>query len=153
MTIQTEMERDRCDLSSAFGIVAIRALLITIVSTLTLPGNTRINDRKGGVKMAQRNPVARDDVSTAEIARRQLEKLAAEQGVRAITDFDSLKADFWPEDESVDDFVRTIRERRRDSGRRSIEQCLSLKLTSFPIFSNKTRAAIFTSLISMDICL
>ena len=71
--------------------------------------------------MAQRNPAAHDDVSTAEIARRQLEKLAVEQGVRAITDFDSLKADFWPEGESVDDFVRTIRERRRDSGRRSLE--------------------------------
>ncbi len=71
--------------------------------------------------MAQRNPVVRDDVSTAEIARRQLEKLAVEQGVQATTDFDSLKADFWPEDESVDDFVRTVRERRRDSGRRSIE--------------------------------
>ena len=60
--------------------------------------------------MAQRNPILRVDVSTAEIARRQLEKLAIEQGVQPITEFDSLKADFWPEDESVDDFVRTIRE-------------------------------------------
>lgn len=65
--------------------------------------------------MAQRNPIARDDTSNAEIARRQLEKLATEQGVQPVTDFDSLKADFWPKDESVDDFVRTVRERRRDS--------------------------------------
>lgn len=71
--------------------------------------------------MAQRNPIANDDVSTVELARRQLEKLAAEQGVRPISDFDSLRADFWPEGESVDDFVRTVRERRRDSERRSIE--------------------------------
>ena len=71
--------------------------------------------------MAQRNPLVYDDVSTAEIARRQLEKLAAEQGVQAVSDFDSLRADFWPEDESIDDFVRTVRERRRDSGRRSME--------------------------------
>jgi len=71
--------------------------------------------------MAQRNPILRADVSAAEIARRQLEKLAVEQGVLPITEFDSLKADFWPKDESVDDFVRTVRERRRDSGRRSIE--------------------------------
>ena len=71
--------------------------------------------------MAQRNPIVRDDGSAAEVARRQLEQLAAEQGVQPITDFDSLRADFWPEDESVDDFVRTVRERRRDSGRRSIE--------------------------------
>ena len=71
--------------------------------------------------MAQRNPIAQSEVSTAEAARKELERLAAEQGVRPITDLDSLKADFWPKDESVDDFVRTIRERRRDSGRRSIE--------------------------------
>ena len=71
--------------------------------------------------MAQRNPIVREDASAAEVARRQLEKLAAEQGVQPIADFDSLRADFWPEDESTDDFVRTVRERRRDSGRRSIE--------------------------------
>jgi len=42
--------------------------------------------------MAQRNPVVHDDVSTAEIARRRLEKLAVEQGVQAIIDFDLLKS-------------------------------------------------------------
>jgi hypothetical protein len=71
--------------------------------------------------MAQRNPKAPDDVSAAEAARKELERLACEQGVRAITDFNSLKAGFWPEDESVDDFVRNVRERRRDSGTRSVE--------------------------------
>jgi len=71
--------------------------------------------------MAQRNPIAHSDVSAAEAARKELEGLAAEQGVRPIADLDSLKAAFWPEHESVDDFVRTVRERRRDSERRSIE--------------------------------
>ncbi len=71
--------------------------------------------------MAQRNPTTSDDVSVAEAARKELERLAAEQGVRPVTDFESLRADFWPEDESVDDFVRTVRERRRDSEGRSIE--------------------------------
>jgi hypothetical protein len=71
--------------------------------------------------MAQRNPIVHDDVSAAEAARKELERLAVEQGVRPITDLDSLRADFWPEDESVEDFVRTVRERRRDSERRSIE--------------------------------
>jgi hypothetical protein len=71
--------------------------------------------------MAQRNPIERDDITAAEFARKQLEKLAVAQGVQPVTNFDSLKADFWPKDESVDDFVRTIRERRCDSERRSIE--------------------------------
>ena len=69
--------------------------------------------------MAQRNPISYSEVSAAEAARKQLESLAAEQGVRPITDLDSLKADFWPKDESVDDLVRTVRKRRRESeGRR-----------------------------------
>lgn len=62
--------------------------------------------------MAQRNSLGRDDVTVSEVARKELERLAAEQGVQPIVDLDSLRADFWPEDESVDDFVRTIRERR-----------------------------------------
>lgn len=74
-----------------------------------------------GLKVAQRNPIAHSDVPAAEAARKELERLAAEQGVRPIEDFESLKADFWPKDESVDDFVRTVRERRRDSESRSIE--------------------------------
>lgn len=71
--------------------------------------------------MAQRNPIIHDGVSAAEAARKELERLAAVEGVRPVTDFESLRADFWPEDENVDDFVQTVRERRRDSESRSIE--------------------------------
>ncbi|HXG63663.1 MAG TPA: hypothetical protein VNO70_01060 [Blastocatellia bacterium] len=46
----------------------------------------------------------------------RLIKMAEEQGVKPL-DFDALraKADFWPEDESIDDFIATIR-RWRDEG-------------------------------------
>jgi hypothetical protein len=71
--------------------------------------------------MAQRNRVTPADVSATEDARKELEKLAAREGVRPVVDLDCLRADFWPEDESVDDFVRTFRERRRASEIRSIE--------------------------------
>ena len=73
------------------------------------------------MEMAQRNPIIHDEVSATEAARKELERLAAEQGVPPVTNLDSLKADFWPDDENVDDFVRTVRERRRASERRSIE--------------------------------
>lgn len=39
----------------------------------------------------------------------ELEELARQQGVGPIQDPDSLKANFWPEDESIDDFIATIR--------------------------------------------
>ncbi|HKB64517.1 MAG TPA: hypothetical protein VKC61_01600 [Pyrinomonadaceae bacterium] len=71
--------------------------------------------------MAQRNPNPGDDPVTPELARKELERLAEEQDVKPISNLDTLRADFWPKDESVDDFVRSVRERRRASQIRSIE--------------------------------
>jgi hypothetical protein len=71
--------------------------------------------------MAQRNPKEADKPVTPELARKELERLAAEQDVKPISDLDVLRADFWPKDESVDDFVRSVRERRRASQIRSVE--------------------------------
>lgn len=71
--------------------------------------------------MAQRNSKAADELLTPERARRELERLAAEQGVQPITDLASLRANFWPKDESVDDFVQSLRERRRASEIRSVK--------------------------------
>lgn len=41
--------------------------------------------------------------------------LAQQQGVEPIKSMDALKADFWPEEESVDDFIKTIRTWRDES--------------------------------------
>ena len=71
--------------------------------------------------MAQRNPTESGDVTSPEIARRELERLAAEQGVQPVTDLSLLNADFWPKDENVDDFVRSVRERRHAAEIRSVE--------------------------------
>ena len=47
-----------------------------------------------------------------------LESLAAQQGVSAVSDFDSLLGDFWPEEESADQFIASVREWRREGERR-----------------------------------
>jgi hypothetical protein len=49
--------------------------------------------------------------------RRDCQKLAEEQGVKPL-DFDALraKAGFWPEDESIDDFIAKIRKWRDEGG-------------------------------------
>jgi hypothetical protein len=49
-------------------------------------------------------------------ATHDIETLAEEQGVSPITDFDQLLGDFWPEDESIEDFVATLREWRCEAG-------------------------------------
>lgn len=41
-----------------------------------------------------------------------VEQLMAEQGTGPITDVSVLHGDFWPEEESVEEFVATIREWR-----------------------------------------
>jgi hypothetical protein len=38
-----------------------------------------------------------------------LDALAKAQGVQPIEDIDDLVADFWPEDESIDDFIAAVR--------------------------------------------
>ena len=48
---------------------------------------------------------------------RSFEELAAQQGVAAIDDFDSLLGKPSPGDESLDEFLTMLREWRREGGR------------------------------------
>jgi hypothetical protein len=43
-----------------------------------------------------------------------LDILAAQYGVSAASNFDNLLGDFWPEEESADQFITIIREWRRE---------------------------------------
>ncbi len=45
---------------------------------------------------------------------RTLRELAAEQGVRPVERFEDLVGDFWPEDETVDEFIAAVRQWRRE---------------------------------------
>ncbi len=45
-----------------------------------------------------------------------LATLAAQQGVSPVTNFDDLLGDFWPEDETADEFIAAVRQWRRDGG-------------------------------------
>jgi hypothetical protein len=44
--------------------------------------------------------------------RSYLAMLALEQGIAPVTDFEALLGDFWPEDEAVEDFEKTLRQWR-----------------------------------------
>ena len=45
-----------------------------------------------------------------------LEALLQQQGVKPITDVATLYGDFWPEDETADEFIATIRRWRNEGG-------------------------------------
>ncbi len=47
-------------------------------------------------------------------ATRSIEELASEQGVSPVKSVEELRAHFWPDEESVDDFVDRLREWRRE---------------------------------------
>ena len=49
-------------------------------------------------------------------------ELAKQQGVTPIRDINELKGDFWPEDESIDDFLAWLRATRREDEDRSIHE-------------------------------
>ena len=62
----------------------------------------------------QRTPEQRE-------AYEKLLKMAEEQGVKPL-DFDALraKANFWPDDESIDDFIAAVQEWRSEGGEREL---------------------------------
>ena len=70
--------------------------------------------------MAEVNPKQRDrgpekaraTVPYASSGHPSIEQLMAEQGTGPITDVSVLHGDFWPEEESVEEFVATVREWR-----------------------------------------
>jgi hypothetical protein len=45
-----------------------------------------------------------------------VEELAAQQGVPSVEDLDELRADFWPESDSLEEFAATIRRWRSEGG-------------------------------------
>ena len=51
---------------------------------------------------------------------KRIEQLVAAQGTRPL-DFKEMLGDFWPEDESTDEFLATLREWRNESEQRSLE--------------------------------
>jgi hypothetical protein len=62
--------------------------------------------------------VEREDKITREEAQKQAHarawELARQQGVEPIRDIKELQGDFWPEDESVDEFLEWVRAIRQD---------------------------------------
>jgi len=50
-----------------------------------------------------------------------IEELAAQQGVKPIENPDDLRGDFWPEDESADEFLAALEEWRREGEVRGVE--------------------------------
>ena len=57
-----------------------------------------------------------------EQAHARIWEMARQQGVKPIQNMEELKADFWPEEESVDDFLSWVRELRQSDKPRSIPE-------------------------------
>jgi hypothetical protein len=102
----------------------------------TIKRHSRVRSPDGHNGKAPAHPVARDSrgrfVARAESGRgarpaapsrrrspsvrTTIEQLAVQQGVKPITDPDVLRGDFWPADESADEFIATVRRWRQGRG-------------------------------------
>lgn len=60
-------------------------------------------------------PLGSFDVSSALPERLDLTTLVRQQGVSPIADTDALHGSFWPADETLDDFLASMRASRRDA--------------------------------------
>lgn len=60
------------------------------------------------------NPVVAGREETFWNRKTSLADLIARQGSKPITNIDDLKADFWPEGESIDEFVEMVRRWRSE---------------------------------------
>ncbi len=57
-----------------------------------------------------------------ERAHARIRELAKQQGVEPIKSIRELQGDFWPEEESVDDFLAWVREIRQESRKQDISE-------------------------------
>jgi hypothetical protein len=59
-------------------------------------------------------PPNKPNDSSYEPSRRTAEELALQQGVKPIADISDLKGDFWPSDDSIDEFLTWLRQTRNE---------------------------------------
>jgi hypothetical protein len=92
---------------------------ITIEISLPKPKGKRV---KGWLIMStkrQRTPTKPARKRPAKpLAHIDPEALVAQQGVKPIANPEDLYADFWPADETADDFIQAVRQWRREESKR-----------------------------------
>lgn len=91
------------------AVVALSYLREILNAESSASRRTSIYERDGP-------PGDSDNELFANIPRRNPIELAQAQGVLPLSSFDDLLGNFWPEDESVDEFIAEIRELRRQDG-------------------------------------
>jgi hypothetical protein len=100
---------DRLDEDTAAVALAYLRRVLDAESAESTPRRKPLDERAGPIVMS-------GSEFASMTGSRDMAEIAREQGVEPIRDLSSLRADFWPEDESVDEMVETIRKWRREGG-------------------------------------
>jgi hypothetical protein len=111
MSIKDDLHTLVDQLDDDEAVVALSYLreVLDAESTTSEPRSKSLGERKGPPSVSGKE-------FFAEKPRPDVMDLAREQGVLPLSSFDDLLGDFWPEDESVDDFIDEIRALRRRDG-------------------------------------
>ena len=100
---------DRLDDDDAAVALAYLREILNAESGTPAPKRRSLDERMGPLIVSGKEFFAEKETP-------DLLTLAREQGVLPISNFDDLLGDFWPEDESADEFVETVRMWRREGG-------------------------------------
>jgi hypothetical protein len=103
------------------AVLAAMTRYVRLVGEATEAEGEILSLKIGDIEVLDRDVEAEDRGEKGTVffeGKTDLEILAAQQGVSAVSDFDSLLGDFWPEEESADQFIASIREWRREGEHR-----------------------------------
>jgi hypothetical protein len=103
------------------AVLAAMTRYVRLVGEATEAGGEILSLKVGDIEVLDRAVEAEERGEKGTVffeSKTDLESLAAQQGVSAVRDFDSLLGDFWPEEESADQFIASVREWRREGEHR-----------------------------------
>lgn len=110
MSVKEELHDlvDRLDEERATGALAYLRRLLHEEALSASMATDRLGARMGPRAVSGRAFFAQPKMDLA--------TLAAQQGIRPVTNFDDLLGAFWPEDETADEFIAAVRQWRREGG-------------------------------------
>lgn len=111
MSVRDDLHQliDELDDSDAAVALAYLREILSAESGIPAPKRLSLDERMGPLIVSGKEFFAEKEA-------KDLMTLAREQGVLPISNFDDQLGDFWPEDETADEFVETIRKWRREGG-------------------------------------
>lgn len=109
-----EEQQQLRELTTSFGELLLMALVFAFIGKLDKSNHSEVRSLLERVNSEMHIGVSGGSLR-ARVNRAELRRLANEQGVKPF-DYDDARREFWPEEESADDFLVWLRSVRDEGG-------------------------------------